>query len=1208
MTDSTERIRLVRVLGAVQIETQAGRVVDLPSATQRRTLALLALNARRALRSEWMSSTLEVEPSSLRTTVSRLRKTLGNEVLVSTSVGYRLMADVDASRFSSQIAEAGVGNARTTNLENALALWRGPALEEFSHENWAVGDVARLTELHASTVEDVAEALIRERRWGEAVARLESHVTTYRFRDRPRGLLIHALAGAGRQSDALRAFHDYRSLLADEVGTAPSDDVEAIERLVASGWNGVDRVPGDEKPRAARTAGTDGVPQVRAGTDRRNSAAPQVSDASKLQKSTTAFDSTVWSVPLHGALQSGPVLVGRSQEYSLLDRDLADAVKSGMRTVILGGEAGIGKSTLLGAFARDIVAAGRANVLYGRCDEGSAVPLQPFRSVITWLLEHLPQDVLRGHRDRFGAQLGHLAATVGMGTASNEVGRVDSATQQYLLFEAASDLLRRAAAVRPLVVMLDDLHWAEPTALLLLRHLGRSLLDAPVLLVVSYRNPGEVRPDELRSALADLDRGRTRRVPLSGFETTELQTLATSLFDERVPADLGLVVDALLRETAGNPLYASQLLRHWIETGRVDSDGTVVAIGSPRFTTIPPNLRDVVWSRVASLGADSASVLKAAAVFGAEFREDILCDMLDLSEAEIGMALDSGLSAGLLVETDSSVRTLRFAHNLVANALYAELHGLERRRLHQMAARALEKNSVSLPQKVVVQLAHHAGLAGQLDEAQRWATMAGEHALAHLAPAEAARWLVIALGHARALERPEEVEADLLVRIGEAQQRAGDARALETLFEGAVMATRCGAHSALIRAALALDRGTARGGDLGPKHRTVVESAIAIADRDDISTYVQLLAVYGQCLVFTSHADLRRQVAHEALALVETSPDPTLLPRIASSLLAALWGPGTSELRGRIAARAVAAADASGDPFLAFRTHHAAYGVAVETADPVTMTTSLNRMRSIAAVTSEPRMRWLLLHAETFVAMMEARFADAERLAMEAFTLGTQVGETDAFTVFAAQSFVLATFAGKHADLVPLMEQMMNDNAAVLAFRQAYAIVCEAVGRVEVAREVLAEGLDTDLAEVEPNLVWMTSVIGYAVLAIELNDIDAAAKLFPIIEPFAREVSFNGNTSQGPISAYVGKLGSLLGFHDLAEAQLQDALTTATAFGWVYHQATSLLALAQARIRRLGRSDADCVRWLDESEAICRAKGIANWLRDIEELRTTLAG
>ena len=142
----------------------------------------------------------------------------------------------------------------------------------------------------------------------------------------------------------------------------------------------------------------------------------------------------------------------------------------------------------------------------------------------------------------------------------------------------------------------------------------------------------------------------------------------------------------------------------------------------------------------------------------------------------------------------------------------------------------------------------------------------------------------------------------------------------------------------------------------------------------------------------------------------------------------------------------------------------------------------------------------------------------------------------------------------------------------------------------------------TRFSEISVDNVWMTSVIGYAVLAIELGDAEAAAYLLPLIEPFAAEVAFNGVTSQGPVAAYAGKLASLLGDHDVAEEYLLAALDTATAFGWKYHRATTLFALAQARYRRNGSLDRECEAWLGEASELCRTGGFRSWLPQIEAL------
>src|SRR2546423_1027032 len=144
---------------------------------------------------------------------------------------------------SRDVANAADADDRVRALQFALDQWNGPALEEFLGEEWADGEIARLTEIHAGTVDDLAESLIEARRPADAVALLEGQVARFPYRDRPRGLLIRALASAGRQADALRAFQQYRSLLIDEFGTDPSPDVVRIERRGATGWGGIESPP-----------------------------------------------------------------------------------------------------------------------------------------------------------------------------------------------------------------------------------------------------------------------------------------------------------------------------------------------------------------------------------------------------------------------------------------------------------------------------------------------------------------------------------------------------------------------------------------------------------------------------------------------------------------------------------------------------------------------------------------------------------------------------------------------------------------------------------------------------------------------------------------------------------------------------------------------------------------------------------------------------
>ncbi|MCW2573483.1 MAG: transcriptional regulator, LuxR family, partial [Frankiales bacterium] len=779
----------------------------------------------------------------------------------------------------------------------------------------------------------------------------------------------------------------------------------------------------------------------------------------------------------------------------------------------------------------------------------------------------------------------------------------DHATERYLLFEAVADLLRRLAARRALVVLLDDMHWAEATALQLLRHLANALVGVPLLAVLSCRDSGESDAAELRLALADVERTGALRLELVGLDEAALTELVREghpqpLADDAPAPDPTDLAARLARETAGHPLYATQLLRHWAETAQ----STAAADGA-----IPRTLRDVVWSRVDALGHDATDVLMAAAVLGQEFDESVLVQMVDVDEAVVVASLDGAVRGGLLTEREPPAQRLRFVHALVANALYSDIGATRRTRLHARAADVLTGRRNAVGSSGLVALARHCALGGLPDEAQHWITVAGDVAFDDLAPMEAIQHYRAALDLAESRARPDNERADLLVRLGEAQERAGDPDAFATLEAGAALAQRSRAPAVLARAALATDRGTARMEVGMSEQRAMVEAAFAMADRTDRATCAELGALLAQSLTYAGETDRRIMLAREALGIAETIDDPALYVRVAVPAINALSGPTHSLERAELTQRAIDAAEVSGDPMLLFRAHYLAHTIAVVRADQPTVGRSLARLRATTKRYETPRMRWQLGVIDTFHATMQSRLVEAEALATATLEAGMAVSEPDAFRVFANQYFALATFAGRHTELLPLIEQAMHESPGLLTARLGYGIVCSAVGRHDDSLAILEEGLATGFAAVPNDALRSTNLVGFAILAIELQHLDAAQVLLPLLEPLSGEVAYNGAGSQGPIAAYSGKLASLVGEHDLADERLLDALRITEVFGWIYHEATTRFSMAEARFRRLGRLDAQGRHWLDEATELCTNGGYAIWLAKAEALEHAVA-
>ncbi|MGZ4724209.1 MAG: hypothetical protein ACXV8L_08355, partial [Ilumatobacteraceae bacterium] len=207
------------------------------------------------------------------------------------------------------------------------------------------------------------------------------------------------------------------------------------------------------------------------------------------------------------------------------------------------------------------------------------------------------------------------------------------------------------------------------------------------------------------------------------------------------------------------------------------------------------------------------------------------------------------------------------------------------------------------------------------------------------------------------------------------------------------------------------------------------------------------------------------------------------------------------------------------------------------------------------------------------------------------------------------QAFVVGIFAGRHEEMFPILQRPMDTQESLEeAFRIAHAIVCAELGRREVPRALLREAMHRGIGAISDDILRSTTLLGYAILAIETGDVEAAVWVYPEIVPMAGEVAFNGVTSQGPVSAYVGRLASMLGLHDDAEPYLLDALATAEAFGWEYNRATSLIALAQNQLWGTGNLDARGEQWLTTAEHLCAKYGFASWVKRTEAVRAQAYG
>jgi DNA-binding SARP family transcriptional activator/tetratricopeptide (TPR) repeat protein len=562
-----------------------------------------------------------------------------------------------------------------------------------------------------------------ERASRELISRSPYRETGYRF-------LMEALAAGGNVAEALRVYDDLRVLLRDELGAAPAAEVQELHTRLLAGE-----------------------------TVRPSAPAP-----------TTAGERRA---PLPGPLapRERSAFVGREPELALLRDAWREATDGERRLVVVAGEPGIGKTRLTRQFALQAHEAG--TVLRAACAEDALLPYQAFVEALRHYARTRASEWAHLSLGPGGDELTRLIPELAEArSAESAVATSDPETRRYMLFEAVSLLLAEAAAGAPVLLVLDDLHWADRATLHLLRHVMRSPQEAALLIVGTYR-PAEVgSAHPLAELIADLRRDALlSRITLGGLEHGHVAELIASHAGHEAGAG---VVSAVHEQTEGNPFFIEEVMRHLIETGRLFERGgrwssalTADEIG------VPEGVKDVLDSRLARLSEACRCVLSHAAVLGREFSFEVLAAMAESPDQEVIEALEEGVAAQLLVE-EAGGSNHAFTHALVRETIYGELSTPRRQRLHTRAAQAIEEAEGDTA--VAALALHHrlAGPSGDASKAIEYSLRAGQEARELSAWEEAAAHWEGALAIMERAGGLEHERARLLVALGELMVVVGD--------------------------------------------------------------------------------------------------------------------------------------------------------------------------------------------------------------------------------------------------------------------------------------------------------------------------------------------------------------------------------------------------------------------------------------------------
>lgn len=848
-----------RLLGLLEVRDENGEVA-LGGPKPRAVLAMLLLNANKPLSRERLAIGLwgeEAPQSTVKTVhvhVSRLRKALGDvAILETTPAGYRLC--VDDSELDSACFDRLVDDARRAHergrfedaaqlLRDALALWRGPPLADLVAEPFAPVEIARLEEQRLAAIEARVAADLASARDEEIVPELHQLVAEHPQRERLTGYLMLALYRCGRQSAALEAYRTLRAVLVEEVGLEPGPELRRLH---------------DEVLR--QEPSLDLEPLLRRGAEESDVAATVVGRQDALPP---------LPVPAVMRRTGDGAFVGRAEYLEHLRSRWEQACAGQTTVVLLTGEAGIGKTRVARHFAQEVHADGGVT-LYGRADADALLPYQPFAEAFDHLINHAGAQFaqeLKLELSVLSRMFPHLSRYADSAAAS-----VDDDALRYQIFQAVVSVLTQAGAKRPVLLVLDDLHWADKLTLLLLRHVLRHAAQARLLVLGTFRAVEVGREHLLNDLMIDLRRERRDdRLILEGFDTQSTAELVADRLGMEVAPTF---IERLQRQTHGNAFFVEETLRALADSG-VSMD---VAVDESALATlgVPEGVAEVVLRRVCQLSALASELLTAASVVGFTFQLGVIEEVLDAGPDEAIAAMEESVAAQLVLEVAGDVDRFTFSHALIREVLYEQLTAASRVRLHYRVAQALER--LSERESVnPAELAHHYELARHIAgpaPSRRYSIAAGKHAAKRFAYEEAALHFRRALGLFD--DADETGRCDVLLALGRVQWHAGDDGARDTFLAAADSAERRGAADQLARAALGLGERYFEVTYLGARYRDVLENALEAVGARDSPRRALLLGRLAVNLSFPYEAARAHSLAADAVSMARRIGDERLL-------------------------------------------------------------------------------------------------------------------------------------------------------------------------------------------------------------------------------------------------------------------------------------------------------------------------------------------
>jgi class 3 adenylate cyclase/tetratricopeptide (TPR) repeat protein len=848
--------------------------------------------------------------------------------------------------------------------------------------------------------------------------------------------------------------------------------------------------------------------------------------------------------------------VGREHEVALLLERWQRVVAREGQLVLLSGDAGIGKSRIVQTLRERLANTPHRRVRLQCSPYHTASALHP-------LIAHLEHAAGFVADDPIDCRLEKLEALLRQGT--NNIASVTSLIAELLSLptearygtlqltpqqrkeETLNALIEQVigvAAREPVLIVLEDAHWIDPTTRELIGKTIDRITGHPVLLLVTYRP--EFEPEWARHPYATVLTVNR----LSQRQGAEVVRAVPG--GHRLP---GSVVSDIVRRTDGVPLYLEELTRSMVEAG-----------SSSSATQIPETLHGSLLARLDRLGADAKEVAQIAATIGREFDQKLLGMLADEAEDKVALALDR-LVASQIVLPGASLRrgAYLFRHALIQEAAYQSLLLSRRRQYHKRIAEILESHFPEIAAGQPELIAQHYTASELSARAMPYWLSAARRALAQYANLEAIAHAQRGLEHSPAVSALPETTAltiDLTLVLGNAQRRASQlGEAMATFERAAGVARKHNSPKHLARAALGYEEAEFFFGASGASSGPLLEEALSTLEPDDAVERCQVLCRLGRVYFANSQVELANKTARDAMAMARRLGDKEgLFDALVSLLMTKLGAPADErELRLRREAldEKLSVAEELRDADKLFRALSMRVASFIEFGDRAALDASFAQFAAMRDLVRFPIHKWVLACQRAMLAILQGEFSEAESYAEAGLVAGQDVQAENAAGVYGMQMFTIRREQGRLAEIAPLLKRFVDNNPDEAVWRPGLIAVATDLGHLEMARRNFDEIADAGFRL--PMDAKRSATLSYlAEACVALGDTRRAETLYRLLLPYHRVTITVGVATIccGAAARFLGMLASLMGDWQTAEEHFEAAIAMNTdlhAWPWLAH-------------------------------------------------------